>query len=106
MVYEIKETKKFSKLFRKLPNEVQVIFAKKLEEVKMRPLEIGDKIKVYDWFREIKYQDYRLYYLVYEKQVVVLLVSVSDKKNQQEIIDSILENIKNLKEDIDSICKE
>ena len=68
-------------------------------------MEVGDKIKVYDWFRELKYQDYRLYYLVYEKKVIVLLVSISDKKNQQEIIDSILENIKTLKEDIDSICK-
>ncbi len=105
MVYEIKETKKFSKLFKKLPREVQAVFVKKLEEVRIRPLEIGDKIKVYDWFRELKYQDYRLYYLVYEKKVIVLLVSISDKKNQQEIIDSILENIKTLKEDIDSICK-
>ena len=46
----------------------------------------------YSFLREKRYEDKRLYYLVYENIRVVLLVSISDKKTQQETIDAIKES--------------
>lgn len=41
------------------------------------------------WIREKKFGKYRIYYLVYEKSQIVYLVNLSDKKDQQAIINSI-----------------
>lgn len=41
------------------------------------------------WFREKKFEDKRLYYLVSAPKNRVLLVSFGNKKNQQKIIEHI-----------------
>ncbi|MEK6899865.1 MAG: hypothetical protein AABX05_01950 [Nanoarchaeota archaeon] len=43
----------------------------------------------YPFFREKKLGKYRLYFLVYEDIDTVLLITLSDKKAQQETIDKI-----------------
>jgi len=43
----------------------------------------------YIFFREKKLNENRIYYLVYEEFVIVLMVAVSDKKTQQDTIDDI-----------------
>src|SRR3989344_2501703 len=43
----------------------------------------------YPFFKEKKFGKYRLYFLVYEKLDTVLLVTISDKKAQQDTIDAI-----------------
>ncbi|MBI2137157.1 hypothetical protein HYU12_01415 [Candidatus Woesearchaeota archaeon] len=43
----------------------------------------------YPFFREKKVDKYRIYFLVYEDIETVLLVTISDKKAQQETIDRI-----------------
>ena len=40
-------------------------------------------------FREKKIGKYRIYFLVYEKLNTVLLISISDKKAQQDYINNI-----------------
>ena len=47
----------------------------------------------YPYFREKKFDKYRIYFLVYEDINTVLLVSISDKKAQQETINKIKEDI-------------
>lgn len=47
----------------------------------------------YKWFRELKNVKYRIYYLVYDKEVVVLFVGVSDKKSQQVVINFVKNNL-------------
>lgn len=47
----------------------------------------------YPYFREKKFGQYRIYFLVYEDINTVLLVTISDKKAQQDTIDHIKENL-------------
>ncbi len=42
-----------------------------------------------NWFREKKYGKYRVYYLVYGSMQSVYVVNLSEKKDQQSIINSI-----------------
>jgi len=52
----------------------------------------------YPYFREKKFGKYRIYFLVYEELNAVLLVTISDKKAQQDTIDSIKEQLDYYKE--------
>ena len=52
----------------------------------------------YPFFREKKMGKYRLYFLIYDDVDTVLLVTVSDKKAQQDIIDTIKNQLDYFKE--------
>ena len=41
------------------------------------------------WFREKKYEKYRIYYLIYENLQSVFMVAISEKKDQQKVINTI-----------------
>ncbi len=43
----------------------------------------------YKFFREKKVMNYRFYYLIYDKYVVVFIVALSDKEDRQKAIDTI-----------------
>lgn len=49
---------------------------------------VGDPIKVH-WFREKKHSKFRVYYLIYEETKAVYIVNISEKKDQQRIINTI-----------------
>ena len=55
----------------------------------------GDILR-YSWFREKKYQNKRLYFIVDENTKRILLLSFASKKDQQKIIDNIIEDMKGL----------
>ena len=59
----------------------------------------------YLWFRELKNDKWRVYYLVYDQLVVVLFVGVSDKKIQQVVINVIKGNLKVFKEFVEKEAK-
>ena len=86
--YQLKQTDEFRKEFEKLPNDIKYRFEKQIKKVEQNPYGIGDPLS-YRWFRELKNKKFRLYYLVFEKEVVILFVGVSDKKSQQKVIDMI-----------------
>jgi hypothetical protein len=46
----------------------------------------------FDWFREKKYLDKRLYFLVNEPRGKILFMAFAQKKEQQRIIDFIVDN--------------
>ncbi|MDP6293328.1 MAG: hypothetical protein QF486_06880 [Candidatus Woesearchaeota archaeon] len=52
----------------------------------------------YPFFREKKFGKYRAFFLVYEKLDAVLLVTISDKKAQQDTIDQIKDDLDKYKE--------
>ena len=56
----------------------------------------------FDWFREKKFGDKRLYYLIYENVSKILLVAFGTKKVQQKIINHIIENKEIYKKIIES----
>ena len=41
------------------------------------------------WFREKRYEKYRIYYLVYDDLQSVFMVGISGKKDQQKVINTI-----------------
>jgi len=42
-----------------------------------------------EWFREKKIKKYRIYYLIYENLESVFMVAMSEKKDQQKVINTI-----------------
>ncbi len=91
MKYKVYRTKAFEKEMFKLPIQEQseiVLFEKKLSE---NPF-VGKPLGLV-FFREKKLKGKRVYYLVYDDFVVVLMVAISDKKSQQITIDAVKEKL-------------
>ena len=74
---------KLSKQERKFKEWVEKIFDQ-LAESPFAGKPLGTK-----WFREKKFENYRIYFLVFEDKKSVYVVNLSDKKDQQKIINSI-----------------
>ena len=87
MKFSIYRTKTFDKEFDKLPLSEQ----REIEKFEKRLVDspfIGKPLG-FVFFREKKLNSRRIYYLIYEDLVVVLMVGISDKKTQQATIDAI-----------------
>ena len=97
--YAIKETKEFKKEFKKLPKHIRKRFKRQFRKVLINPYGLGRPLK-FEWFREIKTEGYRVYYLIFDEKITVLFLGVSDKKNQQVVIDGMISNLPQFKEAI------
>ncbi len=60
----------------------------KIEEQLIENPYSGDPISV-KWFREKRYDKYRIYYLVYDDLDAVFMIAISEKKDQQRVINTI-----------------
>ena len=60
----------------------------KIEDQLVENPYVGDPLNV-KWFREKRYDKFRIYYLIYEELDAVIMVAISEKKNQQKTINSI-----------------
>lgn len=101
MPYNIYETETFSRLYTIMEKEEKEWIEKIKIQLKENP-HVGKPLK-YDWFREKKLGNKRLYYLVYKNINRILLVSFGLKKDQQRIIDHIIENKDRYKKIIESV---
>ncbi|MBU2559663.1 hypothetical protein KKA03_02085 [archaeon] len=90
-MYKVYRTETFDRRFRKLSNEEQKQIELIEQQLKINPF-VGKPLG-YKFFREKKIKGKRLYYLVYENIVLVLLVGLSDKKDQQATINLIKNRI-------------
>lgn len=104
MVWELKETQEFEYQYKKLVPEIKSRFEKQFKQVEENPYSIGKPLG-YSWFRELKNGKFRVYYLIYDGQVIVLFVGVSDKKSQQIAINIIKKNLPSFKEYIENSRK-
>lgn len=89
--YLIKTTEYFEERFEK------VIPKNKKDDIRRRILGLAKNPYIgkplgNKYIRELKLNKFRIYFLVYESEIVVLVVDVSDKKHQQETIERILKN--------------
>ena len=80
-------TKEFDTWEKLLPKEYRNRIDKLIAQLKVTH-SIGKPLG-YPFFKEMKIEKYRVYFLVYEDIDTVLLVTISDKKAQQEAIDRI-----------------
>lgn len=90
--YTLVRIGKFEKAFNKLPLHIRERFKKQFKKLEEDPYSIGKPLG-YKWLRELKNKGYRVYYFIYDEEVIVLLVGVSDKKDQKEVILFIKSNI-------------
>ena len=74
-----------------LPKEYQMQISGIISQLKAN-VDVGKPLG-YPFFREKKMGPYRVYFLVYRDIDTVLLITVSDKKAQQETIDLIKEQL-------------
>ena len=101
MAYEIYETETFSKLYEVMEKEEKSWIDKIKVQLKDNP-NVGKPLR-FEWFREKKFGDKRLYYLIYNNINRVLLVSFGSKKEQQKIINHVLENTERYRKIIESV---
>ena len=86
------ETQVFSKIFDSCdPQEKKWINKVKIQLT--GNLKVGKPIR-FVWFREKKFMNKRLFFLINENSKKVILISFGVKKDQQKIIDHILLNKK------------
>lgn len=86
-MYKIFTTDEFDAKFNKLDHSLQIQINKAIEQLENDPF-VGKPLG-YEFFREKKINNYRVYYLVYGDYLVVFIITLSDKKDQQATIDKI-----------------
>ena len=96
--YKIYKTKEFENDFSRLDKSIKIQIDKEIEQLEENPFR--GKPLGYKFFREKKAGNYRFYYLIYEDLVVVFLIAISDKKDQQGTVNAIKSLIPNYKEEI------
>ena len=88
MTYAVYTTERFEKKIDKLSDADKEIIQKICLQLKDNPY-VGDAIR-YQFFREKRIREKRIYYLVYDDLNVVLVVAFGGKKTQQDTIDEIV----------------
>jgi len=86
MVYELKFDKEFTRDFNKLDNSIQVEADKKLKQLKINPKEVGKPLKYFANLFELHVRMYRIFYVVEESQVKVLLLALEHKDNTDKYL--------------------
>ena len=87
MKYKIYHSQRFKKELFRFDKNFQDRVDKIEEELVENPYS-GKPLGV-KWFREKRYENYRIYYLIYDNLKVAFMVGISDKKDQQKVINTI-----------------
>jgi hypothetical protein len=87
MPCKIYETETFTKLYEAM-EKVEQEWVDKIKLQLVENHQVGKPLR-FEWFREKKFGDKRLYYLIYKDVSKILLVSFGSKKAQQKIIESV-----------------
>lgn len=103
-MWELRKTNEFGEKFDELPPDIKERFENQIQKLQENPYALGKPLG-YPWFRELKNDKWRVYFLIYDQLVVVLFVGVSDKKSQQVVIDVIKNNVKVFKEFVEKGAK-
>ena len=101
MTCQIYETETFSKLYKSM-EKVEQEWVDKIKQHLIENPYAGKPLR-FDWFREKKFGDKRMYYLIYKDVSKILLVSFGSKKDQQKIIDHVIENKERYRKIIESV---
>ena len=103
-MWELRETSEFEHKFEELPPDIKERFENQIKKLQENPYALGRPLG-YPWFRELKNDKWRVYYLIYDQLAVILFVGVSDKKSQQVVINVIKSNLKVFKEFVEKRAK-
>ena len=100
-VYKIFVTKEFEDDFQKTPKEEKKQIEKIKEQLRSNPF--VRKPLGYRFFREKRVGGKRLYFLIYETKVIVLIVAYGGKKGQQTTINAIKAAFEQFKQEVDRL---
>ena len=84
--FKVYHSARFNRELSKLGVDFQRRVDKIEDEISENPY-TGKPLNV-KWFREKRYGSHRIYYLVYEDLKSVIFVGISDKDNQQQVINT------------------
>src|SRR3989344_550525 len=87
MKFKIYRSERFEKELAKFDKKFQERVDKIEDELVENPYS-GKPLGI-RWFREKRYENYRIYYLIYDDLESVFMVGISDKKDQQKVINTI-----------------
>lgn len=96
----------FEKAFEKLDQGNKERIEAFFKQFKDQGMNVGKPLGGRKYFREKKFNGYRLYFLVFEELSAVLVVGISNKKTQQQVIDRILFNLPEYKEIVIQLLNE
>jgi len=104
-MYEIIRTDTFEKKFNKIiPKSLKEFAKNTIGKLRNNPY-LGKPLS-FKFIRELKIKKFRIYYMVYEKITIVLLITASDKKLQKKTISLIKEKRKMFKQYVENYLKE
>ena len=89
-------------------NKFDSAFQRRVDKIEDQLVEnpyVGDPLNV-KWFREKRVEGFRVYFLVYEDLKAVFMVSISGKKNQQKVINTIKLLLDFFREEIEKLIDE
>lgn len=96
-MFRIFTTKEFDNGFNVLDESDKQRVCKILNQLKKQGNLVGKPLGL-PYFREKKFENKRVYFLIYQEFAVILAVGISNKKAQQATINKILLEIDNYKE--------
>ena len=103
-MFNVIGTETYSNEVSKLPKAYREVAEKLPKKLKVNPF-VGDPLG-YPFLREKRIKEKRIYYLIYEDLYLVLLVAVSGKKDQQDTIDHIKEQLKEFRNEAERLSKQ
>ena len=77
----------------------------KIEDKLMYNPEYGNPLGT-KWFRETRFENYRVYYLIYDDLQAVYMVAISGKKDQQKTINTIRLFLEFFREEIEKLVEQ
>ena len=95
-MYKLIFDKNFERNYRKLDNSLRIQGDKKLQRLKEDPRNMGKPLfEVHPNLYELYLESYRIYYLVQDTKVEVLLIAIDHKNNQQKFLDGLTDSFIN-----------
>ncbi len=104
-MFRVFTTDDFDKDFQRLDKSEQLRVEKILDQLIEKGSDIGKPLSGLSFFREKKFDGKRLYFLVYEDLLAILVIATSDKKAQQTTINRILLDISRYQQYIINMLK-
>ena len=103
MTYSIYHSSTFDIKLEQFPKDFKE-WLDKIEDQLIENPYVGDHIRV-PWFREKKKGKFRIYYLIYDEIKAVYLIGISEKKDQQRVINTIWLLIDYYREEIRNLIR-
>ena len=101
--YKVYHSNTFDKALENLHKNIQNYVGKIENQLVENPY-VGAPLGV-KWFREKRFEKYRIYYLIYEDLQSVFIVAISEKKDQQKTINTIKLLTDLFKQELKSLIK-